>query len=113
LSFKKRFILHEIFRNRRKKNHLQSHQLFCDSICSLLLRINFFRSPPENGHKLWNDGVWVWQRSTDRTHQSAPIATAAKQTAASNQDILSQDIEEAVIKQTKKTQPKRNGEGRG
>jgi hypothetical protein len=28
-----------------EKNHLQSHQLFCDSICSvLLLRINFFRS---------------------------------------------------------------------
>jgi hypothetical protein len=57
-----------------------------------------------NCHKLWNDGVWVWQRSTDRTHQSAPIATA-KQTAASNQDILSQDIEAVVIKQTKKTQP--------
>jgi hypothetical protein len=35
-------------------------------------------------------------------------------TAASNQDILSQDIEEAVvIKQTKKTTFKRNGEGRG
>jgi hypothetical protein len=79
-----------------------------DSICSvLLLRINFFPPPPENGIAI-NFGTtgWVWQRSTDRTHQSAPIATAAKQTAASNQDILSQDIEEAVvIKQTKKTQP--------
>jgi hypothetical protein len=46
------------------------------------------------------------EHSTDRTIQSAPIATAAKQAAASNQDILSQDIEEAVVmKQTKKTQP--------
>jgi gas vesicle protein len=45
----------------------------------------------------------VWQRSTDRTHQSAPIATA-KQAAASNQDI-SQDIEEAVVINKTKKQP--------
>jgi hypothetical protein len=51
----------------------------------------------------------VWQRSTDRTHQSAPIATAAKQTAASNGYF--QDIEEAVvIKQNQNTTFKRNGE---
>jgi hypothetical protein len=55
--------------------------------------------------------VWVWQRSTDRTHQSVPIATAKSK--ASNQDILSQDIEEAVVIKTKKnTTFKRNGEGR-
>jgi hypothetical protein len=42
----------------------------------------------------------------NRQNPSICTATAAKQTAASNQDILSQDIEEAVvIKQTKKTQP--------
>jgi hypothetical protein len=40
----------------------------------------------------------------NRQNQSAPIATAAKQTAASNQDILSQDIEEAVVI-NQKTQP--------
>jgi hypothetical protein len=68
-----------------------------------LLRINFFRSPPENGIAINFGTTEVWQRSTDRTHPSAPIATG--KAAASNQDILSQDIEEVVIKQTKKTQP--------
>jgi hypothetical protein len=49
------------------------------------------------------------------TNPSAPIATAAKQATSSNEDILSQDIEEAVVmKQTKKTQPsKKNSERRG
>jgi hypothetical protein len=42
--------------------------------------------PPENGIAIGTT-EFGWQRSTDRTHQSAP--TAAKQTAASNQDILS------------------------
>jgi hypothetical protein len=44
-----------------------------------LLRINFFRSPPENGIAINFGTTEVWQRSTDRTHPSAPIATAAKQ----------------------------------
>jgi hypothetical protein len=39
----------------------------------------------------------------NRQNPSAPIATAAKQAAASNQDILSQDIEEGCDKnKTKK-----------
>jgi hypothetical protein len=95
-------------------NHIISY--FCDSICFVLLLRLTSLDPllKMELHKLLNDGVWVWQRSTDRTIQSAPIATAAKQAAASNQDILSQDIEEAVvINKPKNTTFKRNGEGRG
>jgi hypothetical protein len=32
-----------------EKNHLQSHQLFCDSICSVLLLRLTSLDPPENG----------------------------------------------------------------
>jgi hypothetical protein len=86
LSFK-RFILHEIFRNRREKKSFA-----ITSIIFVILFVLFFYlgltslDPPENGivHKLWNDGVGIWKHSTDRTNPSAPIATAAKQAASSN-----------------------------
>jgi hypothetical protein len=49
----------------------------------------------------------------NRQNPPAPIATAAKQAAASNQDILSQDKKKVVIKtKPKNTTFKRNGEGK-
>jgi hypothetical protein len=88
-----------------KKNHLQSHQLFCDSICSVLLLRLTSRSPPENGIAI-NFGTTEFGSATfNRQNPSICTNSNCKQTAASNQDILSQDIEAVVIKQTKKTQP--------
>jgi outer membrane biosynthesis protein TonB len=64
--------------------------------------------PPENGIAI-NFGTTEFGSGNiqpTEAIQSAPQATAAKQAASSNDNILSQDIEEAVvIKQTKKIQP--------
>ena len=64
--------------------------------------------PPENGIAI-NFGTTEFGSGNiqpTEAIQSAPKATAAKQAASSNDNILSQDIEEAVaIKQTKKIQP--------
>jgi outer membrane biosynthesis protein TonB len=64
--------------------------------------------PPENGIAINFGTTEFGSGDIQPTEpiQSAPIATAAKQAASSDDDILSQDIEEAVVmKQTKKTQP--------
>jgi hypothetical protein len=90
LSFK-RFILHEIFRNRRrKKSFAITSVIFVILFVLFFFRINFFRSPPEKiainfGTTEFGSG----NVQPTEPIQSAPIATAAKQTAASNQDILS------------------------
>ncbi|MBG6063066.1 outer membrane biosynthesis protein TonB [Flavobacterium sp. CG_9.1] len=64
--------------------------------------------PPENGIAI-NFGTTEYgsgEIQPTEPIQSAPKATAAKQAATSDDDILSQDIEEAVVmKQTKKIQP--------
>jgi hypothetical protein len=74
--------------------------------------INFFRSP-QNGIAINFGTTEFGSGNVQPTEPPKSIATAAKQAAASNQDILSQDIEEAVvIKQTKNTTFKRNGEKR-
>jgi hypothetical protein len=71
-----------------KKKIICNHiSYFCDSICSVLLRINFFRSPPENGIAFGTTEFGSGNVQPTEPIQSAP-ATAAKQTAASNQDIL-------------------------
>jgi outer membrane biosynthesis protein TonB len=64
--------------------------------------------PPENGIAINFGTTEFGSGNIQPTEpiQSAPIATAAKQAASSNDDILSQDIEEAVVmKQTKKIRP--------
>jgi hypothetical protein len=83
---------------------LQSHQLFCDSICSVLLLRLTSLDPPENGIAI-NFGTTEFGLATFNRQNPSNKATAAKQTAASNQDILSQDIEEAVVIKQTKTQP--------
>ena len=64
--------------------------------------------PPENGIAV-NFGTTEFgsgEIQPTEAIQSAPKAEAAKEAAASNDDILSQDIEEAVvIKEAKKIQP--------
>ena len=64
--------------------------------------------PPENGIAI-NFGTTDFGSGNiqpTEAIQSAPKATAAKEAAASNDDVLSQDIEEAVvIKEAKKIQP--------
>ncbi|HRM12517.1 MAG TPA: energy transducer TonB [Flavobacterium sp.] len=64
--------------------------------------------PPENGIAI-NFGITEFGSGNiqpTEAIQSAPKATAAKEAAASNDDVLSQDIEEAVvIKEAKKIQP--------
>jgi outer membrane biosynthesis protein TonB len=64
--------------------------------------------PPENGIAI-NFGTTEYgsgEIQPTEPIQSAPKATVAKQAASSDDDILSQDIEEAVVmKQTKKIQP--------
>jgi hypothetical protein len=67
--------------------------------------------PPENGIAINFGTTEFGSGNIQPTEpvQSAPITTTAEQIAASNQDILSQDIEEAVvIKQTKKQQPSKS-----
>jgi outer membrane biosynthesis protein TonB len=64
--------------------------------------------PPENGIAINFGTTEFGSGNIQPTEpiQSAPIATSAKQAASSNDDVLSQDIEEAVvIKQNKKIQP--------
>lgn len=64
--------------------------------------------PPENGIAI-NFGTTDFGSGNiqpTEAIQSAPKATATKEAAASNDDVLSQDIEEAVvIKEAKKIQP--------
>ena len=64
--------------------------------------------PPENGIAI-NFGTTEFGSGNiqpTEAIQSAPKAVAAKEAAASNDDVLSQDIEEAVvIKEAKKIQP--------
>jgi len=64
--------------------------------------------PPENGIAI-NFGTTEFGNGDiqpTEAIQSAPKATAAKQATASNDDVLSQDIEEAVVmKEAKKVQP--------
>ena len=64
--------------------------------------------PPENGIAINFGTTEFGSGNVQPTEaiQSAPKATAAKQATASNDDVLSQDIEEAVVmKQAKKIQP--------
>jgi outer membrane biosynthesis protein TonB len=85
------------------------------SIIFVILLVLFFYlgltsldPPPENGIAINFGTTEFGSGNIQPTEpiQSAPIATAAKQAASSNDDILSQDIEEAVVmKQTKKIQP--------
>ena len=64
--------------------------------------------PPENGIAI-NFGTTEFgsgDKQPTEAIQSAPTPTAAKEAAASNDDVLSQDVEEAVvIKAKKKIQP--------
>ena len=64
--------------------------------------------PPENGIAI-NFGTTEFGSGNiqpTEAIQSAPKATTAKQATSSDDDVLSQDTEEAVVmKQTKKTQP--------
>jgi hypothetical protein len=88
-------------------------KIICNHISYVILFVLFFYlgltsldPPPENGIAInFGTTVWVWQRSTDRTH---PICTNTT-TANKQQQVIRiffQDIEEAVvIKQTKKQQP--------
>jgi len=64
--------------------------------------------PPENGIAINFGTTEFGSGNIQPTEpvQSAPKPTAAKQATASNDDVLSQDIEEAVVmKQAKKIQP--------
>lgn len=64
--------------------------------------------PPENGIAINFGTTDSGSGNIQPTEaiQSAPKTTAAKQATATDQDVLSQDIEEAVVmKKTKKTQP--------
>ena len=67
--------------------------------------------PPENGIAVnfgTTDAGFGEVQPTESI-QSAPIATAAKPIAASADDVLSQDLEDAVVlKETKKKQPKKS-----
>ena len=85
------------------------------SIIFVILFILFFYlgltsldPPPENGIAI-NFGTTEFGSGDiqpTEAIQSAPKATAAQETAASNDEVLSQDIEETVvIKETKKIQP--------
>lgn len=74
----------------------------------LYLGLTSLDPPPENGIAI-NFGTTEFGSGNiqpTEAIQSAPKATAAKQATASNDDVLSQDIEEAVVmKQAKKIQP--------
>lgn len=85
------------------------------SIIFVILFILFFYlgltsldPPPENGIAI-NFGTTEFESGDiqpTEAIQSAPKETAAQETASSNDDVLSQDIEEAVvIKETKTIQP--------
>ncbi|MEO8252864.1 MAG: energy transducer TonB [Flavobacterium sp.] len=74
----------------------------------LYLGLTSLDPPPENGIAI-NFGTTEFGNGDvqpTEAIQSAPKTTAAKQATASNDDVLSQDIEEAVVmKQVKKPQP--------
>ncbi|MGO4821968.1 MULTISPECIES: energy transducer TonB [unclassified Flavobacterium] len=72
------------------------------------LGLTYLDPPPENGIAI-NFGTTEFgsgEVQPTEAIQSAPQPTAAKQAASSDDEVLSQDIEEAVVmKQVKKTQP--------
>jgi outer membrane biosynthesis protein TonB len=74
----------------------------------LYLGLTSLDPPPENGIAI-NFGTTEFGSGDiqpTEAIQSAPKTTAAKQATASNDDVLSQDVEEAVVmKQAKKVQP--------
>lgn len=77
----------------------------------LFYGLTYMDPPPETGIAI-NFGTTEFGSGNiqpTEAIQSAPKPTAAKQATASNDDVLSQDIEEAVVmKQSKKIQPKKD-----
>ena len=77
-------------------------------ILFLYLGLTSLDPPPENGIAI-NFGTTEFGNGNiqpTEAIQSAPKPTTSKQATASNDDVLSQDIEEAVVmKQSKKIQP--------
>lgn len=77
-------------------------------VLSLYLGLTSLDPPPENGIAI-NFGTTEFGNGDiqpTEAIQSAPKTTAAKPTAASNDEVLSQDIEEAVVmKEAKKPKP--------
>jgi len=80
-------------------------------ILFLYLGLTSLDPPPENGIAI-NFGTTEFGNGNiqpTEAIQSAPKPTTSKQATASNDDVLSQDIEEAVVmKQSKKIQPKKD-----
>jgi hypothetical protein len=81
LSFKKRFILHEIFRRRKKSFAITSVIFVILFVLFFYLGLTSLDPPPENGIAINFGTTEFGSGNVQPTEpiQSAPIATAAKQ----------------------------------
>jgi hypothetical protein len=85
---------------KKKKSFIITSILFVILLFCFLFRINFIDPPPENG--IHNFGTTEFgSGNIQQPIQSAPQPTAAKQLPQVKTEILSQDIEEAVMKAVK------------